>query len=124
MTDTYQPTAEQIAALARDVERSASAWDPEYDDEYERYNDEAQDIASVVASSPAFQAIIRAAQAEAWGEGVTHSFQTIHAPIAYDAAIFADNPYRESYPTYTRDDARDDHAINQWEIANDLGDET
>jgi len=26
--------------------------------------------------------------------------------------------------TYTRDDARDDHAINQWEIANDLRDET
>lgn len=25
--------------------------------------------------------------------------------------------------TYTRDDARDDHAINQWEIANDLRDE-
>ena len=27
-------------------------------------------------------------------------------------------------PTYTRDDARDDHAINQWEIANDLRDDT
>jgi len=26
--------------------------------------------------------------------------------------------------TYTRDDARDDHAINQWEIANDLRDDT
>jgi len=139
MTD-YQPTDEQIEALAAADYRLNSGYSVGDDTTAPQSWIDAE---RTLTASPAFQAIIRAAQQRAWHEGAkagwdasgegwnnewAHSGSqdsTWEGMQQAFGSVMPQNPYSDAQddPTYTRDDARDDHAINQWEIANDLRDE-
>ena len=64
----YQPTDEQIEALARD-EKAHADNGIKWDDLFSVQKAEWIDGARALTRYPAFQAIIRAAQAEAWDTG-------------------------------------------------------
>lgn len=98
----YEPTDEQIEALAKHEFETSSRneWPTAHDLEQRDFKDWARET----AASSAFQAIIRAARAQAWDDGYDHGF--------YDREALS--------PDITGRDASEGRSINPYEEAADV----
>ena len=99
MTDIYEPTDEQIEALLHDAFEAEAMFDS--DDANGVWVAEARwdavkpGLARHIREHPAFQSIIRAAQAEAWEQGQHDMARSFTRPLDDRGMRLAiRNPYR------------------------------